>query len=548
MAKLPEFLFALYTQGVITEDFYHKLQANIDAPDEKGNSLLGVLTAANALLDLETALSLGASFQIKNRQGQLLQHIAAAHGHSALIDFWVQQLGTDALSQTDNLSQTPLHLAAAQGHLGAVQHLLHIMPDVLATDYEDKNACLVAAINNKKEVLDEMLQDTRFQAQKQAADLYGRTLENCQAGLKDLSQKAIYAKITKYLANSHIKAIEKSNGAITAADLAAVKQTLKDTIKGNEQCDALSFMFLTQTKDAHYQMLTDVIDGDLKALHKDTNKAKYFAEFARKYLLLHDANMQTKQTYIAATGSGCEMRHNFSCAQDVQYNSEQLAEMYTMLASWRGHAIELTIGNGFAHEGKRRHGTALLITAQGTFDYYDPYFTNAIPNFTSAQDLVKHQAKFYFKRQGITDPFIVRFNVYKIYENSQSIPLHEKVRIPYPEFSPNGFNALHYAVFSNDIEQVTAAITHQPQAIAQKDQHNFTPMDWAKILGGDPRIQQALALENVVTLLKQATVSKAVLPSFSHYSQEDKVARALTILAKGKMAVNASGRAKPTRA
>jgi len=57
----------------------------------------------------------------------------------------------------DAFDRTPLHLAAASGHLAAVQELLKLGADPNARDFADTPVCVVAGRNRHQEVVRELL-------------------------------------------------------------------------------------------------------------------------------------------------------------------------------------------------------------------------------------------------------------------------------------------------------------------------------------------------------------------------------------------------------
>jgi hypothetical protein len=57
----------------------------------------------------------------------------------------------------DAFDRTPLHLAAAAGHLAAVQELLKLGADPNARDFADTPVCVVAGRNRHQEVVKELL-------------------------------------------------------------------------------------------------------------------------------------------------------------------------------------------------------------------------------------------------------------------------------------------------------------------------------------------------------------------------------------------------------
>uniref|UniRef100_A0A670I2Z0 Uncharacterized protein n=1 Tax=Podarcis muralis TaxID=64176 RepID=A0A670I2Z0_PODMU len=92
-----------------------------------------------------------------NSEDETLLHIAAAHGHTEIIDYLI---GRGAkLEVKDKKGRTPLHRAAERGHGEAVKMLLQLGANMYTLDQEGKSPLHLAHQNHHTHVLKSILKE-----------------------------------------------------------------------------------------------------------------------------------------------------------------------------------------------------------------------------------------------------------------------------------------------------------------------------------------------------------------------------------------------------
>ncbi len=97
--------------------------ANLEQPDETGETLLisGALAGQSAVVEI--LISRGANIHARNRKGLTALHAAAYAGHLEVATLLIRS-GADVTDSENRLSTTPLHLAAEENQLAVVELLL----------------------------------------------------------------------------------------------------------------------------------------------------------------------------------------------------------------------------------------------------------------------------------------------------------------------------------------------------------------------------------------------------------------------------------------
>ncbi|XP_025025282.1 ankyrin-3-like [Python bivittatus] len=108
------------------------------------------------LSDLEKALNVS-NVNATNSANETLLHIAAAHGHTEIIDYLISKGAK--LEVKDNKGRTPLHRAAGRGHDKAVKMLLQAGANMYSFDQEGKTPLHLANQNQHIHVLKNILKE-----------------------------------------------------------------------------------------------------------------------------------------------------------------------------------------------------------------------------------------------------------------------------------------------------------------------------------------------------------------------------------------------------
>ncbi|XP_072368968.1 CARD- and ANK-domain containing inflammasome adapter protein [Scyliorhinus torazame] len=92
-----------------------------------------------------------------NASNETLLHIAAAHGHVAIIEYLLNKGAK--VEVRDNRQQSPLHRAAVEGHLAAAKMLLQAGAHIYALDKESRSPLHLAAANSHFSMVKLMLKE-----------------------------------------------------------------------------------------------------------------------------------------------------------------------------------------------------------------------------------------------------------------------------------------------------------------------------------------------------------------------------------------------------
>uniref|UniRef100_A0A8D2L702 Uncharacterized protein n=1 Tax=Varanus komodoensis TaxID=61221 RepID=A0A8D2L702_VARKO len=115
--------------------------------------------AKGNLSDLEKSLKLS-DVNAVNAANETLLHIAAAHGHTEIIDYLISKGAK--LEAKDKAGRTPLHRAAGKGHDKAVKMLLQAGASMYSLDQEGKSPLHMASQNHHMHVLQSILKEERL--------------------------------------------------------------------------------------------------------------------------------------------------------------------------------------------------------------------------------------------------------------------------------------------------------------------------------------------------------------------------------------------------
>uniref|UniRef100_A0A803SV85 Uncharacterized protein n=1 Tax=Anolis carolinensis TaxID=28377 RepID=A0A803SV85_ANOCA len=111
-----------------------------------------------------------------NSANETLLHIAAAHGHTEIIDYLISKGAK--LEVKDQKERTPLHRAAKEGHGKAVNMLLQAGADMYTLAQEGKTPLHLANQNNHTHILKSILEEEARRHKNQHNFLHMAALRN----------------------------------------------------------------------------------------------------------------------------------------------------------------------------------------------------------------------------------------------------------------------------------------------------------------------------------------------------------------------------------
>ncbi len=220
----------------------------------------------NGLNDIALKLiTTGASLRLRTNNDETVMMIAAKNNNDGAIDL-LMQYGFTELEAQNNLYETALHLAAAKGHVEAVNKLLHYGADINAVTLSKQTPTHLAIVNKRLPVLKVLL---------------------TQDPMPDLSMQNVegYPPMLLAVKNSFVDAF-----MLIASYIAVDVISIRDN-NGNT---ALHLAVINGNKDAVIMFLKHGIDVNVP--NKDFDTALHLAlrhkqNDIAKLLISHDANL-----------------------------------------------------------------------------------------------------------------------------------------------------------------------------------------------------------------------------------------------------------------
>ena len=486
MITFNETIQSLYDEGVLGGDLYNKItsEQDINARDEDHiNAIEHVIIQADWTDDpiekLELLITLGADIDADNY-----------------------------------LSQTALHLAVIEGQLKILRFLLTKMKNVVALDYLEQSALHLAVYLDKPVLVNELLRDPRFRLIADQPDLYGRSVEQLASPeLPSLDQQSIYKQLKVYL-------------EITGRD-----HIVDEILCELGHCNGLTFLFHVYASQGHrikafFSTLIIIAQWDrsLKALESQRLPLVIQEDFPPKQKLNEQGTLQTYPPIIAdvfeqfindivlfqiaspivdklklgfnqdsRTDQYDLMHHHTKGRRLVSlfryYNlflhEKQIVELLGIFQSFPGLSIDLTT-TCYDHENEKlMHSTALEITEEGYFRYYDPEHKQIVSDFQTPVALTQHLIKFFYK---FNNPYK---RTYQLDFDGYYFASPHKAFEPFirtkeaPRFSPCFFSPLYYAVMQLNTRRVKELVNLPNTRVNTKNAWGETALQRAIMLDQD---------------------------------------------------------------
>ncbi|MCS5708308.1 ankyrin repeat domain-containing protein [Candidatus Berkiella cookevillensis] len=446
-----------------------------------------------------------------NREGQTALHIVSEKGDLALVKA-LNQLG--ALNKGDKDNNTAFLLAASKGNTEIVKYFLEIWEsdDILAINNDRQNALHVAIRSNQLEVAMLLLSDERFLPHLQDRDFYRQT-----PFLLAVRQKAdeLIRKISKdpelvvqRLSNYGKPLLDLSQSVLNeklSAYLKLKKRDDRELIDNRGNCNGWALLYqiyLTMKKENEFfNLLTEIASWDglenslienniTHTLHKNyKNKEEIFDQIINALAILqfsspatsdlqlagwHQAGRAEQYELIKDVSSERQLKTEFSY-EFTGVSETQLKEILDIFSLNYGASIDITCNN---------HVVTCYITNDGKFKYYDSNFKNQIDEINNSTQLANMMLNQSFKKEDFLskDSMDIRFVGYRFY-NQRSNDLDSKNlaknRFKLSKNSENGFNSLHYAVMTNNTNEIARIMRRNSQLMFQADNHGITPLRMA---------------------------------------------------------------------
>ncbi|KAM3838810.1 CARD- and ANK-domain containing inflammasome adapter protein-like [Vipera latastei] len=183
------------------------------------------LVRKGILSDLEKALN-ATNVNATNSANETLLHIAAAHGHTEIIDYLISKGAKQEVR--DNKGRTPLHRAAEKGHDKAVNRLLQAGANMYSLDQEGKTPLHLANQNQHMHVLKNILKEEAGRHKNQHNFLH-------MAALKDESDLVQILLKNGAFVNARD---EKGQTALSYAVSQGHEKTVKVLLEGGAKVDS----------------------------------------------------------------------------------------------------------------------------------------------------------------------------------------------------------------------------------------------------------------------------------------------------------------------
>jgi ankyrin repeat protein len=131
--------------------------ADIDTVGELGSTPLHAAAKVGSLAACKTLLHLGASMGKLDDNGNSVLHLACEGGYGSVVKWIMEAKIPIPVNQKNRFDETPLHLAAAFGHVEVVQQLIAKDTDVIPRDKCDRSPLDLACENGHIKVMERLM-------------------------------------------------------------------------------------------------------------------------------------------------------------------------------------------------------------------------------------------------------------------------------------------------------------------------------------------------------------------------------------------------------
>ncbi|KAJ5902932.1 hypothetical protein N7495_003460 [Penicillium taxi] len=177
-------------------EFLIEKGANIEATDKHGEKPLHKASILSEQNIVEFLIEKGANIEAADIYGETPLHKASNLGFQKVVKFLIDE-GAN-IEATDRYGDTPLHKASLNGQLEIIEVLLTVDRDnrlILAMNYEDQNAFMMAVVSDKANVADYLLQ----KLPKYSKDQLKMISVTSRFGISSIGLAAVYKNVSLFL-------------------------------------------------------------------------------------------------------------------------------------------------------------------------------------------------------------------------------------------------------------------------------------------------------------------------------------------------------------
>ncbi|XP_070602110.1 CARD- and ANK-domain containing inflammasome adapter protein-like [Erythrolamprus reginae] len=468
------------------------------------------LVRKGILSDLENALN-PSNVNAMNSANETLLHIAAAHGHTEIIDYLISKGAR--LEVKDNKGRTPLHRAAEKGHDQAVSRLLQAGANMYSLDQEGKTPLHLANRNQHTHVLKNILKEEARRHRNQHNFLHMAALKDdsvlVQVLLKngalvdardDRGQTALsyavsqgHEKTVKVLLEGGAKV---DSGIIEAAfnsNNQSLFKLLLEYAKGLSSESMVSTLFKAIEKDLHGIVAALIERGtDVNARNEEqytpllvackTGKIKSAKVLLEKGASFKDKDPNLSSPLHLAVEAGAlhiaKMLLQKGIDPNVTAQGNQtplhVAAMYN-----RGELVDLLIEGGAKIDAV-------------TTDLFTPLHVASNKGQTDvALNLLQHKANVHLKNKRSRTPL----HLAAAMGNHATVELLLNFKADPNATDKEKKSPLHFATLGGHFYAVKALLAKKSR-VASKDMDSCTPMHYAAISGNVEILKELLAAGN----------------------------------------------------
>lgn len=509
-----EFAQKCLDEGVITESLFEKIKKenNINVKDDLQQTLLHLLCKRKDVdaLDVEQALSFGALATEPDKALSTPFMYAIANGRKDLYDLLKTQ-GEHDYQAVSIYSDNLVTLALLGGNKDILRDILTKVQNPLYPNRFGRTPLHTAArFNIKTKLINILLEDARFQNIKTQPDIFGDTPEDLAARYH--RQNAFDALTEK---KQDIQSNPKYDVPIIDLGQTTLENKLKAYLRNQERdpivldakgmCNGWAFLYQTYLPDReneYWDMVNFVCswDGSKESFDALTLPKSLQGKYAKRKETTSDAEDLFEQlindviVFFSATPGLYALKMGMGQGSRVQQfqliestnrtiqpvfnlgnltlSRNQLIEQFEYMRTFPGLTIDI---------GGMSHQISVYITKNGNYKLFDSAMPTRMRELGSAEEVVDTIIKNKYMSQLLSNEYWVELSTYKISEKNEPKTIQREPTASTYDFSksPNGYNALHYAVLDNDLEKVKILISSHPEFMLQPNAHDKTPLDFA---------------------------------------------------------------------
>lgn len=446
------------------------------ANNKHGGTLLHFAAVHNDVEGLKTLIERGVVFS-ESEQYYTPLHVAVSVGNHEAVEYLLSILSDDELLKTTGEGRNVLHIAAEFQHTSIIELLLKnpiIRDSLFEKDIYGKTALDIAVEHKNQPLIETLVQANAIFTELSPPHNPKKSLDISQGNINNILSRYLEmagrnaSEIILIKGNcfgwDFLSQVYFTQGEKGRQEFYDILETISEWGALGSPADGLALPPSLQSKYKNFEDLIEQTINDL-VIFQQTSKAYYDISLGINY-----GDREATYALMKDPKKGREFKDLFQIPTTL-YNREQLAEMLSLLALQPGISIDITT------PGSQAHAISLYITPEGNFRLYDPNHRYRVPEFQSAQLLADHLIKFNYSPNQIKKynsvPFA--FGAYRIHHGNEIIPQAKQAKfLKYN--SANDFNALQYAIMSNDISIIQDALTKSPRSLMHRDAHGVSPI------------------------------------------------------------------------